>query len=61
VASSEGFEWNLNLVNGRFYRLNFNPKQAIDISVAATEQSDEAVSLAAKVRGRGQHEIVLQL
>lgn len=61
VASSGGFEWNLNLLNGRFYRLTFNPQQAIDISVAATEQGDEAVSLVAKVRGRGQHEIVVRL
>jgi hypothetical protein len=61
VASSGGFEWNLNLLNGRFYRLTFNPQQAIDISVAATEQSDQAVSLVAKVRGRGKHEIVLRL
>jgi hypothetical protein len=61
VASSGGFEWNLNLLNGRFNRLTFNPQQAIDISVAATEQGDESVSLVAKVRGRGQHEIVLRL
>lgn len=61
VASCEGFDWNLDLLNGRLYRINFDPQHAIDVSLTSSEQSDGLVSLVAKLRGRGRHEIALKL
>lgn len=54
-------DWQLDLVDGREYRLSFDPSSAIDMNLATTTDSEGAVTLTAGLRGRGKHAIVLRL
>jgi hypothetical protein len=60
LASSAGFEWNLELVGGRTYSLPLDAAHAVTFSLESTG-GDEDVTIRARLRGTGKHEIGLKL
>ena len=61
TASSDEFEWQLELVGGRTYQLSLDPRQAIDLSFKAVADDTDTVMVEAKLRGSGVQQIALRL
>jgi hypothetical protein len=60
VATCRGFEWNMDLVGGRTYFLALDPELAVTLTLDAGEVDGE-VTVRAKLRGAGAHQIDLKL
>ena len=61
TASSDEFEWQMELVGGRTYQLSFDAKQAVDLSLKAVADDTNTVMVEAKLRGSGAQPIALKL
>ncbi len=55
------FEWQRQFVDGREYRLTFDPSAALDLKLSATTDADGAVIVIASLRGNGRHGLELRL
>jgi hypothetical protein len=60
TVSTAGTVWNLELIEGRHYELEFDPDHAVHMAFAAAVRPDDS-SRALDLRGKGQHTIELRL
>jgi hypothetical protein len=60
-ATFGGVESTLDLVDGRHYRISFDPQHAIRMALSAESDKIGAVQLELHLSGRGKHEVELRL